>query len=65
MDGMEARAKALEIAVSILGKPENSVIENANGDGKEIIKHYLWLAKSIDGFILFGDILSPEPKLGP
>jgi len=54
--GNEARAKALEIAVSILGSMDKTEIEKTDKQGEKIIKQYFWLAKTIRDFILFPKI---------
>jgi hypothetical protein len=64
MGGDERKARAFELAVSILGPMAKEDIDKANKDGKEVINHYLWLIKAIDQFIFIGDPFSNPPKLG-
>jgi len=53
MDGMEARVKAIEFAIAILGPLEKSEIEAAEKQSGKVIEHYYWLAKPIRDTILF------------
>jgi len=67
MGGDERRTRALEIAVSILGSLAKDKIDEANKNGDNIIRHYLWLVKAIDDFIAtrenYNELLEKEGLL--
>lgn len=63
---MEIRAKALEIAIAILGPIGKEEIEKTNNDGNKVIEQYFWLVKDIRDFILlpgkFDELYFKKPQ---